>query len=111
KKESFVVGFVWMEILPQNAPEYPWAVVYGVEFEMVNLAPGHPITTQHVNYTSTAAYSRSEPQQSKEQNLSSFVVPDTEAYLNQRFRTGYQRTLLFGMKCKDPVGGAVYMQD
>ena len=78
---------------------------------MVNLAPGHPVTTQHVSYTGTTAYSQSELQQGKERNLSSFVVPDTEAYLNQRFRAGFQRTLLFGMKCKDPVGGAVYMQD
>jgi type 1 glutamine amidotransferase len=110
-KSPYWMEFVGIEILPKNAPEYPWAVIYGVEFEMVNLAPGHPVTTQHVNYMGTTAYSRSEPQQSKEQNLSSFIVPDTEAYLNQRFRPGHQRTLLFGMKCKDPVGGAVYMQD
>jgi Trehalose utilisation len=110
-KSPYWMEFVGMEILPKNAPEYPWAVIYGVEFEMVNLAPGHPVTTQHVSYTGTTAYSRSEQQQSKEENLASFVVPDTEAYLNQQFRPGYQRTLLFGMKCKDPVGGAVYMQD
>jgi hypothetical protein len=110
-KSPYWLEFVGMEILPKNAPEYPWAVIYGVEFEMVNLAPGHPVTTQHVSYTGTTAYSRSEQQQSKEENLASFVVPDTEAYLNQRFRPGYQRTLLFGMKCKDPVGGAVYIQD
>ena len=110
-KSPYWMEFVGMEILPKNAPEYPWAVIYGVEFEMVNLAPGHPVTTQQVNYTGTTAYSRSEPPQSKEESLPSFVVPDTEAYLNQRFRRGYQRTLLFGMRCKDPVGGAVYMQD
>jgi len=110
-KSPYWMDFVGIEILPKNAPEYPWAVVSGVEFEMVDLATGHPVTTQHVNYRGTTAYSRSEPPQSKEQNLSSFVVPDTEAYLNQRFRPGYQRTLLFGMKFKDPIGGAVYMQD
>jgi type 1 glutamine amidotransferase len=107
----FWMEFVGMEILPKNAPEYPWATLYGVEFEMVNLAPGHPITTQGVTYAGTTTYSRSEPPQSKEQNLASFVIPNTEAYLNQRFLPGHQRTLLFGMKCKDPVGGAVYMQD
>ena len=110
-KSPYWMEFVGMEILPKNAPEYPWAVIYGVEFEMVNLAPCHPVTTQHVNYTGTTTYSRSEPPQNKEQKLSSFIVSDTEAYLNQRFRPGHQRTLLFGMKCKDPVGGAVYMQD
>jgi hypothetical protein len=110
-KSPYWMEFVGIEIVPKNAPEYPWAVIYGVEFEMVNLAPGHPVTTQQVNYTATTAYSRGEPPQSKEQSLPSFVVPDTEAYLNQRFRPGYQRSLLFGMKCKDPVGGAVYMQD
>jgi hypothetical protein len=110
-KSPYWMEFVGMEILPKNAPEYPWAVIYGVEFEMVNLAQGHPVTTQHVSYTGTTAYSQSELQQGKERNLSSFVVPDTEAYLNQRFRPGFQRTLLFGMKCKDPLGGAVYMQD
>ena len=110
-KSPYWMEFVGMEILPKNAPEYPWAVIYGVEFEMVNLAPGHPVTTQHVNYTVNTTYSRSEPPQNKEQKLSSFIVSDTEAYLNQRFRPGHQRTLLFGMKCKDPVGGAVYMQD
>jgi len=103
--------FVGIEILPRNAPEYPWATLDGVDFEMVNLAPGHPITTQRVTYAGTTPYSRSESPQSKEQHLSSFVVPNTEAYLNQRFRPGHQQTLLFGMKCKDPVGGAVYMQD
>jgi hypothetical protein len=103
--------FVGMEILPKNAPEYPWAVLYGVDFEMVNLAPGHPITTLGVTNMGATSYVPGELPQSKEQKLSSFVVPDTEAYLNQRFRPGFQRTLLFGMKCKDPVGGAVYMQD
>ena len=110
-KSPYWMEFVGMEILPKNAPEYPWAVLYGVEFEMVNLAPAHPVTTQRVSYAGTTAYSRSVPPQSEEQKLSSFVVPNTEAYLNQRFRPGPERTLLFGMKCKDPVGGAVYMQD
>jgi len=110
-KSPYWMEFVGMEILPKNAPEYPWAVLYGVEFEMVNLAPGHPVTTQRVSYPGTTTYSQSETQRSKEEKLSSFVVPNTEAYLNQRFRPGHQRTLLFGMKCKDPIGGAVYMQD
>jgi type 1 glutamine amidotransferase len=110
-KSPYWMQFVGMEILPKNAPEYPWAVIYGVDFEMVNLAPGHPVTTQQISYSGTTAYSRSEVPQSKEQNLPSFVVPNTEAYLNQRFRQGYQRTWLFGMKFKDPIGGNVYMQD
>jgi hypothetical protein len=110
-KSPYWMEFVGMEILPKNAPEYPWAVLYGVDFEMVNLAPGHPITTLGVTNMGTTSYVPGELPQSKEQKLSSFVVPDTEAYLNQRFRPGFQRTLLFGMKCKDPVGGAVYMQD
>jgi Trehalose utilisation len=110
-KSPYWMEFVGMEILPKNAPEYPWAVLYGVEFEMVNLAPGHPVTTQHVTYAGATSYLRSELPQSKEQKLSSFVVPNTEAYLNLRSRSGHQRTLLFGMKCKDPIGGAVYMQD
>ena len=110
-QSPYWMEFVGMQILPKNAPEYPWAVLYGVEFEMVNLAPGHPVTTQRVSYPGITTYSRSEPPQSKEQKLSSFVIPNTEAYLNLRFRPGHQRTLLFGMKCKDPIGGADYMQD
>ncbi len=111
-RSPYWMEFVGMEILPKNAPEYPWAVLDGVGFEMVNLAPGHPVTTQRVSYPVTTSYVRSEPQpQATEQNLSSFVVPNTEAYLNQRFLPGHQRTLLFGMKCKDPIGGAFYMQD
>lgn len=110
-KSPYWMEFVGIEILPKNAPEYPWAVVSGVDFEMVNLAPGHPVTTQQVNYTTKTTYLRSDPSQGKEETLSSFVIPDTEAYLNQRFRPGYQRTLLFGMKSKEPIGGSVYMQD
>jgi len=111
-KSPYWMQFVGMEILPKNAPEYPWAVLSGVEFEMVNLAPGHPITTERVTYPGSTNYVRSEPRpQTNEQKLAAFVVSNTEAYLNQRFLPGYRRTWLFGMKCKDPVGGAVYMQD
>ena len=110
-KSPYWMDFVGIEILPKNAPEYPWAVLYGVDFEMVNLAPGHPVTTQQVNYPATTSYSRSQSPQNKQQNLPSFVVPNTEVYLNQRFRAGHRRTLLFGMKCKDPIGGAVYAED
>jgi Trehalose utilisation len=110
-QSPYWMEFAGIEIRPKNAAEYPWAVLSGVEFEMVNLAPGHPVTTQHVSYPASTTYWRSEPPQTKQQTLASFVVPDTEAYLNQRFRPGYHRTLLFGMKCKDPIGGALYMQD
>ena len=36
-KSPYWMEFVGMEILPKTAPEYPWTVIYGVEFEIVNV--------------------------------------------------------------------------
>lgn len=109
-KSLFWMEFVGVSILPTNAPEYPWAVLSGVDFEMVNLAPGHHITTRRMNYTGGTSYARGDPPES-ERNLPAFVIRDTEAYLNLRLTPGRRRTLLFRMKCRDPIGGNVYQQD
>ncbi len=102
--------FVGISILPRNASEYPWAVLSGVSFEMVNLAPGHYVTTHRIDYPAKASYRRSE-QPSQGESLPAFTIADTEAYLNQLYTPGQRRILLFGMKCQDPIGGTSYEQD
>jgi hypothetical protein len=73
----------------------------GIVMDMVNLAPKHFITTNKVRYPSTTSF--------KGSDLPCFELDDTEVYLNHVFSG--ERTILLGVKFKEPKSGALYMQD
>jgi hypothetical protein len=79
-----------------------------VTMELVNLAPKHYITTHKVAWDGTTAYSSS-GSGGGEKQCQSIVLPDTEVYLNHVFDG--DRTILLGVKCKEPKSGITYMQD
>lgn len=78
---------------------YKW--IEGVEWEMVNLAPDHEITTRGVRYSGEAEYQgKARP---------ALAAPDSEVYLNHQLAG--PRTVLLGLKFRDPKSGTVYEQD
>jgi len=70
-------------------------------FDVVNLAPHHPITTKGVHYDKKVEY------QGKQ--LDAFEVADTEVYVNHQFDG--PRTKLLGIKYTEPKSGRTIEQD
>lgn len=76
-------------------------------FELVNIAPGHPVTTKGVIYekrTEFAAAGEGAPR-----SLDAFRMPESEIFLNHQL-SGV-RTKLLGIKWTDPRSGRTYQQD
>ncbi len=73
----------------------------GTEMEIVNLAPDNSITTRQVTYGEKIPY--------RGQELPGFELRDTEVYLNHVFEG--DRTILLGLRFREPKSGATYMQD
>ena len=99
--------FMGVKILPKDAPVNPWGVDIG-KFTLVNLAPGHWVTTHDVKWSSTVAYTPSDSP-SVEQVLPAVVFPKTEVYYNLQFTDGRKKTVLLGMKAE--ASGRLVMQD
>jgi hypothetical protein len=85
---------------------YKW--IEPVRLELVNLAPKEYITNHHVPYESKIRYTSSNPG-AVEKDYHAFTLEDTEVYLNHSLSG--PRTILLGLKYKDPSTGTTYMQD
>jgi len=108
---------IWLEflgielLLKQPVGEGGYAWEEGVLLRLVNLAPGHYITTHNVSYPTKAEYKRSdvdEPAQTRD----CVDFPDSEVYINHRFIDGKEKTILCGFICRAPkLGDKTWMQD
>jgi hypothetical protein len=76
-------------------------------FEMVNLAPSHPVTTKGVRYQKKTDYAAGGVGAPK--SLDAFEVPASEIFLNHQFNG--ERTKLLGVKWTDPRSNRNYQQD
>jgi Trehalose utilisation len=72
-----------------------------VSFDIVNLAPGNYVTSHNVHYDKMIPYN--------DHPLPGTSFDDTEVYLNHKFNA--PRTVLLGLKYRDPATGTVFMQD
>lgn len=106
------LGFCGIALLAGRRPpdEGGWYVVGGGTVHMVNLKPGHYITTHDVEYPKTVAYTPSDAP-SIEQHLPAIEFQKSEMFLNQHFTDARRKEVLFGMKAVDPKTGKTYMQD
>jgi hypothetical protein len=102
----------WLPFLGMDLPKadvdqggYKW--IEGVTLQLVNLAPGHFITTHKVSYETQIAYHSADTRDEKQRP--GFRLEDSEVYLNHTF-TG-PRTVLLGMKYTDAKSGKTWMQD
>jgi hypothetical protein len=97
-------------ILPRNDPKAPWRVVGNTTHTLVNLAPGHHITSHKVAYDREAEYT-SPDDAARSGKRQAIDLPKTEVFLNQQFTDGDAKTVLFGSACTDPETGESFMQD
>jgi len=89
-------GYVWQE---------------GVTLRLVNLAPGHYITTNKIEYPAKAEYKRFDREEpAQERDCVDF--PGSEVYINHRFTDSKDKTVLYGLACRHPkLGEKTWMQD
>jgi len=99
--------FAGIAILPRDHPTHPWRVLRG-KVRVVNLEPGHYVTTHNVDYPETILY-RPSDEPSTAQSLDGFTLADTEMFLNQHFTDGRRKTVLLGAQVE--VDGETYAQD
>ncbi len=96
----------WFKFLGVSLPKgdvggYKW--IEGVEFDVVNLAEGHFITTNKIKYNDKILFRIND----SEKELPGFHLTESEVYLNHQL-TGNQ-TILLGFKYTDK-SGKTYMQ-
>ena len=109
-KNPVWMRFTGMHIAPRNHPDHPWRVLSNTTHTMVNLSPGHYVTSHKLSYPKKVAY-RSSDGRELPTELSAFDLPSTEVFLNQQFTDGREKTVLFGFRCIDDKTGKVIMQD
>lgn len=109
---------IWLEFLGirlpdpvRNAQKGGYAWQHGVDLRLVNLAPGHYITTNKIKYEGKAEYKRSDiDEPAKERECVEF--PDTEVFVNHTFTDKKAKTVLFGFTCRhEDLGDRTWMQD
>ena len=93
------LDFLGIELFPRDHPEYPWGVLAFTTHTMVNLNPGHFITSTCINYQKDIPF-HSEYDTIFHGLYPAFDLPDTEIFLNQRFLDD-QSKVLFGFRNAD----------
>jgi hypothetical protein len=84
---------------------------------IVNLNPGHYITSHDVAWPERIAYRSSGlaaaagAAPGPEREYPAFTLKETEAYMNVEFTDGTEKTLLLGFRYLDDRNGALFMQD
>ena len=91
----------------QPGDHYAWREP--AKFTVVNLTPGHYITSHNVTWPEKTSY-RSSDAPDGEREYPAFTL-DGEAYMNHQFTDGREKTPLLGIKYLDDRNGVLYMQD
>ena len=102
--------FCGVALSRKERDEGGWSVLGNITAELVNLRPGHYITSHRVVYDGTTTYTPSDFP-STEQECPVLRFPRSEVFLNEHFTDGREKTVLFGVKGNDPETGKLYMQD
>lgn len=92
----------------QPGGHYAWREP--VALDVVNLAPGHYVTSHGIEWPGTTRYASSD-RPSLEREYPSFTLDPTEAYVNHHFTDGREKTVLLGFRYRDDRNGALFMQD
>ena len=102
--------FCGVALFRKERDEGGWSVLGNITAELVNLCPGHYITSHNVAYDGTTTYTPSDFP-STEQECPVLRFPRSEVFLNEHFTDAREKTVLFGVKGNDPETGKLYMQD
>ncbi len=97
--------FVGIHMAPRKDPERPWRVYPNVTHTIVNLAPGHYVTSHKVRYDREVDYV-SPDSEKRRGRFPALDLPDTEIFCNQQHTDGDVKTVLLGYRYENPPGKA-----
>jgi len=103
-------AFLGIELDRTDGAEHYYRWVHGVTFTLVNVNPGHYITSHNVTYPRKVEYQSSD-QPSPTVELPAIALANTEVYFNHQFTDARAKTVLFGVRYEDAKTGEVLMQD
>lgn len=95
--------FMGIQLYPRDHKDHPWKVLHDTAHIMVNLSPGHFITTNNITYKKAIHFNTDYPNVSDSISgkFEAFELPSTEIFLNQRFTGNKNKKLLYGLSTKD----------
>jgi hypothetical protein len=91
--------FLGVELFPRDHEKYPWGVLSETTHTMVNLNPGHFITSKGIKYEKIISFD-SEYDTVYKGKYNAFDLLSTEIFINQQF-IGDQHQILFGFSNED----------
>lgn len=102
------LDFLGIELFPRDHKQYPWGVLNDTTHTIVNLCPGHFLTSNGMKYERSITF-HSEYDTIYQGVYESFELHHTEIFLNQRY-VGDQHNILFGFSTENgsrmqPTGG------
>ena len=93
----------------EGAPDrYVW--IYNSTLNMVNLNPHHYITSNSIHYATEAWYKSSDAP-SEGGTYPALLFENTEVFLHHQFTDGREKTVLFGLRYREPNSQTLYMED
>jgi len=115
-RNRYLFDFLGIELTePQKAREpsvpgghYAWRDP--IVQVIVNLHPGHYITSHEIQWPERAPYSSSDLP-SSERDWPALTLSNSEVYVNHKFTDGRAKTVLLGFKWTDDRNGQQYLQD
>jgi len=109
---------VWLEFLGIGLPQplrkpleggYAWQ--HDVDLHLVNLSPGHYITTNKIEYPGKTQYKRSDVEEPARERAC-IIFPESEVFLHHTYTDGKDKTVLFGFTARhEELGDKTWMQD
>lgn len=93
------LNFLGVSILPGDR-EHPWSVTANTSHVLVNLAPGHYITSHLVGYDRETDF-RFDERPDLEGRYPAFQLDNTEVFHNQRLADDTERVILFGYRMEE----------
>ena len=102
--------FVGIHLEAPDAVSHPWKVESNSEHALINLNPGHYVTTNGVEYVDSRQYTSSDSP-SASADYEAVVFVSTEFFRNQHIADGREKTVLFGSRCEVADTGEIVMQD
>ena len=103
----FWLPFLGIALPKGDVKEGGYAYYAPVTMEIVNLAPRHYVTTRNVKYPKKTAYTSTGS--GGEKQYPAFELTETEVFINHVFEG--ERTILLGIKVREPKSGTLYTQD